>query len=337
MKPLYTIPIILFAVGTLFPVFAMAKTGSENIFYYYPNIEGYQSVEEHYRDIDILAPQIYTVGHDLELGEAESEDILDLAEDKNIDVMPLVVNADFSKHLMSRILQDEDAQDDIIDDLIDEAQDRDFIGWQFDFENINHLERDLYTDFVEKAYEEFQDEDLILSVAVIPGTAAYDPDGIIDWSSGYNIPDLADHSDFISVMSYDDPRSTGPVSSMTYLQNVMDHLLQDTPHEKISLGIPFYCWQYEVGNPKKIANVTYEISANTQEKYKDNGAGSIYLGGSYQTEFFAFIKDTGKINYIFCDNVQSLKAKQEFINDNELRGFSAWALGQEDERIWEEL
>lgn len=337
MKHLYIIIVILFACGTFSPAYAAKETKSENIFYYYPSTLGYQSVEQNHREIDILAPQLYTIGHYLTLSDASKEDILDLAEDKNIDVMPLVTNEDFSKHLMTRILQDKDAQDDIIDDLIDEADDRNFIGWQFDFENLDHNDRDLYTAFVKKTYKEFKKHDLILSVAVIPGTADYDPNGNIDWSSGYDIGELAKVSDFISVMSYDDPRSTGPVASMAYLQKVLDQTVKNTPHEKISLGIPFYCWQYELGNPKKIANVTYEISANTQTKYKNNGVGSIYLGGDYQTELFAFIKDTGKLNYIFCDNVDTLKAKQKFIKDNNLRGFSAWAIGQEDKRIWDEL
>jgi len=337
MKALYSIFILLFALGMTSPVFAATKSKTENIFYYYPNTEGYQSVKDNYRDIDILAPQLYHIDHNLKLSGPKSNDILELAEDKRIDVMPLVFNEDFSKHLMSRILNDEDAQEDMIDDMVDEADDRDFIGWQFDFENLDHKERDLYTDFVKRAYKEFKKHDLILSVAVIPGTADYDPNGITDWSSGYDIGDLAKNSDFISVMSYDDPRSSGPVSSMAYLDKVLKQVLKDTPREKISLGIPFYCWQYELGNPKKIANVTYEISANTQTKYRQNGVGSIYLGGDYQTELFAFIKDTGKLNYIFCDNVKSLKAKQELIKDNNLRGFSAWAIGQEDERIWDEL
>ena len=104
--------------------------------YYYPNINGYESVKDNYRDIDILAPQIYTVDYNLKLGEAENETVLNFADKKRMDVMPLVVNQNFDQVLMWRLLSDEDAQEELIDDLIDEAKDRDFIGWQFDFENL---------------------------------------------------------------------------------------------------------------------------------------------------------------------------------------------------------
>jgi spore germination protein len=330
----------LFTIAFMFALFGAhtADAGkTENIFYYYPNQNGYESVKKNYRNIDILAPQIYTVGYDLTLGEAESEDILELADKKRIDVMPLVVQTGFDKILMTRLLDDEDAQDDLIDDLVDEAKDRDFIGWQFDFENINYLDRDRYTDFVEKAYIEFKEKKLKFSVAVIPRTTTFNPyAGSQDWSSGYNIAAIAAVSDFVSIMSYDDPRSIGPVSSLQYLDAVLAETLKDTPAEKISLGVPFYCWQYEIGNGGKIASVTYEISKNTQEKYEDNGVFSLYLD-SLGAEIFAFVKDTGRVNYIWCDNRESVETKNNIVKDKGLRGMSFWALGQEDPDIWKDL
>lgn len=336
-KVIYTAVLSL----VLSPVFADAKKANENIFYYFPNTTGYESLEDNYRDIDILAPQIYTVGYDLKLGEAESEDVLKFAKKKRMDVMPLVVQSDFNKQLMTFILDDEDAQDELIEDMIDEAKDRKFIGWQFDFENLNHLDRDRYADFVKKAHKAFDKKNLIFSVAVIPRTTDYNVDSTNqDWSSGYNIEQIGEHSDFISIMSYDDPLSKGPVSSMEYLKKALAHTQQYVESGKISLGIPLYCWQYEIGNSKKIASVTYNISAATQEKYKEYGALSTYVGDDYETEVFLFIKpkdNSYALNIIWCDNEQSIEAKQELAEKENLRGLSFWALGQEDERMWKHL
>lgn len=307
---------------------------SENIFYYYPGDRGYDSVKKNHRDIDILAPQIYTVGYDFKLGKVEDKKILKLAKKKRIDVMPLVVQANFNMNLMSHILHREDVQDQIIEDLIDEAKDRKYIGWQFDFENIFHTERDLYVEFVKKAKKEFQKEDLLFSVAVIPRTTAYDKlSEDQDWSSGYNIKDIAENSDFISIMSYDDPLSIGPVSSITYLKNVVAETLNDVAPEKISMGIPLYCWQYEAGKNKKVSSVTYEISKGTQKKYKDNGVGSFYTD-FHEAEFFAFVKKDTGVNYIWCDNERSVEVKLDYAKNLGLRGASFWAIGQEDERMW---
>lgn len=325
--------ILLTSLILLTPLITDAK--SENIFYYYPNDRGYDSVKDNHRDIDILAPQIYTVDYDMELGEIEDKKIVRLADRKKIDVMPLVVQANFSITLMSHILNNPDKQDEIIEDLIDEAEDRDYIGWQFDFENIYHKERDLYVDFVKKANKEFKKEDLIFSVAVIPRTTIYDKDyDDQDWSSGYNIKEISENSDFISIMSYDDPLSSGPVSSMQYLEKVVDMTLRDVSANKVSIGIPLYCWQYELGKSSKISSVTYDISEGTQKKYKDNGVGTFYTD-FYEAEFFAFIRPDTGVNYIWCDNERSVEAKLDYAERKGLRGASFWAIGQEDEDMWD--
>jgi spore germination protein len=322
---------ILLAILISTPVLAAS---TENIFYYYPGDRGYDSVKDNYKDIDILAPQIYTVGYDMKLKDVEDKKILKLAKKKRIDVMPLVVQSNFDITLMSHILNNEDAQDEIIEDLIDQADDHDYIGWQFDFENIFHAERDMYVDFMKKANKEFKKEGLLFSVAVIPRTTAYDKNsGNQDWSSGYNVGEIAKNSDFISIMSYDDPLSSGPVSSIQYLKKAVDNTLLTVSPDKISMGIPLYCWQYELGKIKKVASVVYEVSKNTQEKYKENGVGSFYTD-FYEAEFFAFIKKDTGVNYIWCDNERSVKVKLDYTKSKGLRGSSFWAIGQEDEKMW---
>jgi|AntAceMinimDraft_13_1070369.scaffolds.fasta_scaffold01690_8 spore germination protein YaaH len=328
--------LIIFITLNFFPNITLAKN-TENIFYYFPNTNGYRDVALNHKKIDILAPQIYTVGYDLKLGPAEDERILKLSKDQKIDVMPLVVQWGFDKSVMTRLLENTAVQDDLINNLVTEAKKRKFIGWQFDFENINHLDRNKYTDFIKRSSQEFKKKGLILSVAVIPRTSDYDKFAATqDWSSGYNIGDVSKYTDFITIMSYDDPKSQGPVASLDYVKETLEHTLKTTSAEKISLGVPLYCWQWEIGNPKKIANISYNKALETQEKYKDSGVFSLYIT-DYGVEVFVFIKDRKKINLAWCDNYQSLKAKKEIIERKGLRGISAWAVGQEDPRIWRHL
>jgi len=327
-------------LGTALPQTTFAASKQENIFYYYPSTDGYKSVEENYKDIDILAPQLYTVDWYLELSEAKSTDILKLAKKKKIDVMPLVVQMGFNKTLMTQLLNDEDAQEDLIDDLIKEARKQKYIGWQFDFENINHLDRDKYTAFVKKAYKAFKKKRLKLSVAAVPRLKDYDKNSWDqDWSSGTDIPALAKNSDWVSIMSYDQPNSYGPVASIDYVQKAIDQTLKDTPASKISLGIPLYCWQWETtaaGVTKKIANLHYQTAANTKEKYKNNSFFTTYSTAA-EAELFSFFKDDGSYHAIWCDNARSLEAKQDLVKKYKLRGISAWAIGQEDPEMWDVL
>jgi spore germination protein YaaH len=333
MKQIFTIICIsLFAL----PAVALAKS-QENIFYYFPNNTGIESLRENYRDIDIFAPQVYSVGFDLKLADATKIDVLDFAESKNMDVMPLVFQEDFDRALMSKLLADENAREELIDELAREARKRDFIGWQFDFENISSRDRDAYSDFVKEASREFDRKNLEFSVAIVPRTSEYDENAAYqDWSSAYDIEKLSRYTDFISLMSYNDPRSVGPVASLSYVQQVLDFSLSKVRSNKLSLGIPLYCWQYKLGESKKIANVPYWKAAEVLEIYKDGGAFSIYVE-SLGSELFIFNKHKEGLNLLWCDSVQSVQVKRDLAKDKNLRGVSFWAIGHENEDFWDDF
>jgi spore germination protein YaaH len=309
---------------------------SENLFYYFDNVNGLNSFKKNASEIDILAPQVYEVGYDLKVSNPNSKQkkILREAKNRNSQVMPLLVNKSFDKVLMSDILINDKAQDEIISFLIKEAKKQSYIGWQFDFENINHLDRALYTAFVKKAYKKLQAENLQLSVAVVVRSDDYNPTSKNqDWSSAYEYKNLAASSDFLTLMSYDDPLSVGPTASLPYVNKILNYMLTQAPAEKLSLGIPAYCWQWQDG--EKVASVTYSLAEKAwkkvNKKYKERS-----FDENLGVEYFKFLRD-GVQNEIWCDNAQSFKIKSDLISEKGLRGFSVWALGQEDSNIWKYL
>jgi spore germination protein YaaH len=232
---------------------------------------------------------------------------------------------------MSEILANQTAQDEIIDFMIKEAKKNKYIGWQFDFENINHLDRDMYSEFLKKTYKKMKENNLQCSVAVIVRADDYDPQSQNqDWSSAYDYKKLAENSDFLSLMSYDDPKSIGPVASLPYINRILDYKLKNISPEKLSLGIPLYCWQWQDG--KRTNSTTYNLAEKAYKKVKDKNKKRTFdkvLGA----EVFEFKRDD--VNHkIWCDNQESFAIKFDLIEKKGLRGFSAWALGQEDKRLW---
>lgn len=325
--------LIILLAGLIVPAPTLA---SENLFYYFDNVYGFDSYKKNATSIDILAPQVYEVDYDLTVTgpSKKGKKLLREAKKKGSDIMPLLVNNDFSKVLMSDILINSDAQDKIIDFLIEEAKEEGYIGWQYDFENINHLDRNLYTAFVKKTYERLQDEDLQFSVAVVVRNNDYDPTSTNqDWSSAYDYKKLAAASDFLTLMTYDDYNSNGPTASMGYVENIVNYMLTQAPAEKLSLGIPAYCWQWQDG--VKVGSTTYKLAekaynkANkkTRERGFDEDLGS---------EYFKFIRSKTE-NVIWCDSAESFELKDELITEKGMRGFSVWALGQEDSDVWKYL
>ncbi len=339
MKKISTIiTITLATIYLIFPLESLAASSKlKSIFYYFPSTNAYQSLKEHYKDIDVLAPQLYILDLQYHLNGPSSSDSLTFARKKKMKVMPLVYNDGWSKPLMTAFLADKKAQDDFINELIKEAKKQKFIGWQFDFENIDHLDREAYVSFVARTEKAFSKKNLDFSVAVIPRRANYDPSSYNqDWSSAYNIESIAKHADFVSIMSYDDPQSTGPVASMSYVEAVLNHTLKTTPASKISLGIPLYCWQWDLKQNKKIANIPYYLADSTKDTYQKNPYSREYSRYD-QAEHITFTKDDGSVHSIWCDNADSIKAKVSLAKKKGLIGTSSWSLGQEDPEVWDEF
>ncbi len=331
--------ILTFLVASMYT--PQITEASENLFYYFANTHGFESLKKNHRDIDIFAPQVYEMDFAYDILEPGKEDqkVLKYARKKKMDVMPLVYNTGFSMQLMTYLLSDEDAQEKVIDQLVEIAEGEDYIGWQFDFENISHTDREAYTQFVEKTAKVFEKERLEFSVAVVPRSRDYDPtDRYQDWSAPYEYAEIAEAVDFMTLMTYDDPTTTGPVASLPFVDRILDYMIgeEDIDPEKISLGVPAYCWQWEIGAEKKDRSHIYN---RVVEKYEESSPYHIrvYLEDLGSEAFFYFDTETGKPYLTWCDNQESFEEKNKVVKKRGLHGVSVWALGQEDEGIWKEI
>ncbi len=311
-------------------------TAQENIFYMSQSKEkdGIASLKKNLGKIDILAPQFYTVSAKLKLAGGIDAKLKAIINQDKIRVMPLVVNAGFKQSIIHSLLISVSAQDVLIKSLVDTAKNNKYIGWQFDFENVSYLDKDLYSSFVEKAAQSLHSSGLILSVAASARSVDYeDTDAFKNWSGVFDYARLAKAVDFISLMTYDDPNSVGPVASLPFINKVLNYVKDKIPPEKLSLGVPLYYWGW-IANPfKKIADGgTYGRLFNIMENFRYSSGFDSALGASWLTYFY-----DDKQYIIWHQNNQSFKDKLNLIKKNSFRGFSAWVLGIEDPGIWEAL
>ena len=312
-----------------------AQYNPEKIFYLpkYNAEAGVASLNKNWQKIDIVAPQMHVVNADFSISGGFGPKFKKAIKDHNLRVMPLIANAGFNKGIIHNLLASETGQDKVIGALINMAKGQKYIGWQFDFENINYQDRDLFTAFVQKAYPLFQKNNLILSVAVISRTTDYeDTDAFKNWGGAYDYKKIADSCDFISLMAYDDPNSVGPVASVAFVNKILDYVKDKIPAQKLSLGVPLYYWKWPVGGSKKVAVGSYRNVSTIMQNYRYSLGFDSNLGVSWLTYFFK-----NKEYKIWFEDRQSFETKLNIVEDNNLRGFSAWLLGGEDPAIWSAL
>jgi len=330
----YFLFFILFAFITA-PFLCLAAS-TEKIFYMSQGKEkeGIVSLQKNADKIDILAPQFYGISAQLKLSGDLDAQLRKIISQKKIKVMPLVVNAGFKQDVIHNFLTSATAQDAVIKSLVYIAKKDGYIGWQFDFENISYLDKDLYSSFVEKAAQSLHSNGLILSVAAVTRSVDYeDTDAFKNWGGAFDYARLAKATDFISLMTYDDPNSVGPVASLPFINSVLNYVKDKIPPEKLSLGIPLYYWGWNVSTGKKVvASGTFSRLLTIMSNFRYNLGFSADLGAAW----VSYLWQNQQYN-IWYQNGQSFQNKLDIISQNNLRGFSAWVLGVEDPEIWSAL
>lgn len=333
MKALFLFLFLILAGIFMMPSFSLAEDYSlEKIFYMSQKnvVDGTASLEKNWQEIDIVAPQMYLINSNLMINGGLTAELKEVIKKHDLKTMPLVINTNFNKNIIHNLLISEKDQKAIIEGLIFLAKKNNYIGWQFDFEHIDYKDRDLFSAFVEKTYEEFQKNNLILSVAVVARSVDFeDTLSFKSWSGVYDYERIANSSDFISLMTYDDPNSRGPVASKDFVNKSLAYVKDKIPAEKLSLGIPLYYWQWDLETPKMIGSGVYKSILSIMQNFKHIIGFDKELGSAWISYFY-----NNKKRAIWFENKQSFEQKLNIAKDNKLRGFSAWLLGGEDPGIW---
>jgi spore germination protein YaaH len=344
---LFSFLLLAFSSFLLFPlspflVHAQTATTSpfgQRIFYYSTLKSNVADFTAHAKDIDIIAPQTYEVTAALTASGTVPSDLAQAAQTNHVKVMPLIANHNFSQTIIHSLLASSTAENNLTTFLVSSAQSKEYIGWQLDLEHIASTDRNAFSSFVEKTTAVLHSHGLILSIAVVaqnPDKSSSDPSSSYykNWSGAYDYARLGMAADFLSLMAYDDPDSTGPSAPLPFVKSAIENILASVPSSKISLGIPLYYWGWSTGShPVRLnSGGAYEAAMQRLSAYPSFQGFNASVGVPW------IIYRLGqKIYMIWFENAQSFSLKAALVNTYHLRGFSAWVLGSEDQEIWNVL
>ena len=329
----------IFSCGV--PLFAFAATSTKaftytRLFYYQDGAQARKSFLTHPSSIDIFAPQAYGINDHGQVFGSLDPTLLRFAHAHKIKVMPLVINSNFDSTSYQAILDNPSIQVAAIQALVLEATQQGYWGWQIDFEQLDASYKDKFSAFIKNASVAMHQHGLTLSVAVVSKVSDNPNDyphnlwqklvGVFDYAS------LASSSDFVSVMSYDDPNSTGPIVENMWLQKVLTYSLQFIPRQKLSLGIPFYYWQWSDATGKRVG-----IGGNVGiQNVLRNHQVTLHYSTTEQAPYIHYYSH-GHGFTIWYENAKSIAQKVALIQKNKLYGFSGWALGLELSSVYGSL
>lgn len=293
----------------------------------------------HAEQTSIIAPQTFSMdAQGFVMGEVPAE-VLRIAAEKHVAVMPLVVNRGFNQPLMHTVLDDRESRARVIRYLLYYALRDGYIGFQFDYENIHYSYRDRFSAFFREAAREFHRHRLQLSAAVVGRSNdtrnSKSPGGWDNWSGVYDYAELGKWADFISIMAYDEHGSfggPGPVAGLPWVRGIAEYSAKTIPRGRVSLGVPFYGRQWDAAEAGKWRSK----STRFRDAVAALGNAEALWDERESSPHIRF-ESAGSRSELWYEDARSLRSKVDLAREMGLAGISAWALGQEDPAFWNSL
>ncbi|MBU2699800.1 spore germination protein YaaH [Sporomusaceae bacterium BoRhaA] len=288
------------------------------------------------KGLNVLAPTWFAVtqSNGLIVNKAD-KDYVDLAHSKGYKVWALITNS-FDPDLTHELLQNEVAQDQVLNQLLFYASYYELDGINLDFENIYESDKMAFTHFVEKISPPLGRQNLVVSLDVTV------PANVPNWSKCYDRVNLSKAVDYVMVMTYDEHWAKSPVSgsvaSYGWVKEGIENTLLSIPKEKLLLGLPFYTreWIERSDETGRFIVRSRTLSMENEEKIiQDYHLTPQWLEkeGQYYTEY----QQDGNRHRIWLEEDRSIGLKADLVDQYQLAGVASWRKGFEKNSIWNVL
>lgn len=250
----------------------------------------------------------------------------------NYDTSPILTltpfgpNGQFNNYLITRIVNDMDAQNQLIEQLVDTVLKKDFRGVDIDFEYILSQDRVAFAAFVANVRAAINEIGYPVSVALAPKIADDQPGLLYE---GKDFALLGEAADSALLMTYEWGYTYGPpmaVAPLDKVRQVVEYAVTRIPPEKLNLGIPNYGydWTLPFVRGESRARTIGNIEA-IQIAIENHAA--IQFDEMAMSPFFHYYRE-GKEHEVWFEDVRSLRAKFGLVEEYGLRGMGYWTVMQ---------
>lgn len=249
---------------------------------------------------------------------------------KNYGVAPVLTltpfgpDGQFSNYLITRVVNNETAKAQLIEELANQITERGFEGVDIDFEYILAEDRIPFATFVSEVRTAINALGYPVSVALAPKTSDTQT-GLLYEGKDYAL--LGEAADYVLLMTYEWGYTFGPamaVAPLNKVREVVEYALTKIPAEKINLGIPNYGYDWTLpfvrgtSKAQNIGNVEAVQIAIAQ-------GAEIKFDPVAQSPFFTYVQN-GLTHEVWFEDVRSIHGKFGLVQEYGLRGMSYWQI-----------
>lgn len=258
-------------------------------------------------------------------GTPEAAKIL---HDKGYKIWALINNK-FDHKLTHGLLQNKQAQEKVINEMVAYADAYQLDGYNLDFENISDQDKKALTQFVQDIANACRAKNLTLSMDItVPSEEPY-------WSKCFDRYALGNICDYIMVMTYDQHHpymhKAGSTAGLNWVDAKVKETLQYIPAKKLVLGLPFYTRLWTTTQDNKTTGKTIAMAA-TEKLILEKNIQPIWL--SELGQYYLTYKQDTTTYQVWQEDKYSLLEKIKLVDKYKLAGIAAWRKGFETPDVW---
>lgn len=239
----------------------------------------------------------------------------------------LTADGTFSNALAGEILNNETAQNILIENIKNTMTNKGYRGLDIDFEYLPVEDRDKYASFVEKLTSELNKSGYITLVALAPKVSANQPGLLYE---GHDYFALGRAANLALAMTYEWGYTYGPpmaVSPINEVEKVISYAVSEINPQKLLMGIPLYGYDFKL---PYIRGTSRAVSLSPQQAIElaVKTGSEISYDETAQAPYFYYTADDKSQHIVWFENASSTIAKLNLVKKYKLAGVSYWSLNR---------
>ena len=239
----------------------------------------------------------------------------------------------FDNSRSSKILNDIELQEALIEEILETLQRRNFYGVDVDFEFVPPAERELYADFVNRLRQRLNASGYVVIVALAPKTSD-EQAGLLYEAHDYSALGNAANAVFLMTYewgyTYGEPMAVAPIPQV---REVLDYAVTRIPSEKILMGIPLYGYDWPLPYQKgqtRARSISPLYAVDLARRY----GAAISYDSVAQAPHFDYTAENGQKHTVWFEDARSMEAKLKLVNEYTLAGVGYWNLMRSFPQNW---
>lgn len=243
----------------------------------------------------------------------------------------LTANGTFSSELAQIILNDENAKNNLISNIIQTMEYKGYGALDVDFEYLPVEDKDNYIEFVSELTRELNSRGYYSLVALAPKTST-NQQGLLYESHDYY--GLGNNVNFSLIMTYEWGYSYGPplaVAPIKNVENVVKYAITQIPPEKTLMGVPLYGYDWNI--PYIEGTRATSLSPQRAIEIAAQFNSEIIYDTTSKAPYF-YYTDMEQNHIVWFENAKSIDAKMNLVQSYSLAGVGYWSLDRYFPQNW---